>query len=381
MTQTRLSPSVASASASATQEGGPGVTSLKPEVTGRPQTQMAGANGSPAAHTLSSPSPTASAGFPADLFRCPETRGPLRYEAPTPADQQTAARRGDQRPVEGVYVSAETGKRWPVIGGIPRFVESDLYVDSFSFEWNTHNQTQLDSKTGSTASEEMFKTKTGLDADQVRGRLVLDAGVGAGRFSDVLSRWGANVVGVDLSYAVEASYANFRHLPNVKIAQADIGRLPFAEGTFDYIVSIGVLHHTPNLREYFNRLVPLLKPGGEICIWVYPAQGDYIKRAAWIPFTYRIPDRWFYGWCRVFVPWALRHMNNPVVQYIHRAFPFSNQGLGVENDILDTFDGYSPRYHEIHNPDEVVTWFNEAGLIDVRTLPWDTAVRGRCPGG
>jgi len=315
--------------------------------------------------------------FPAQLFRCPDTRGSLRIEQATEADSRLAARRGDKRPVDHVYVSDDTGKRWPVIGGIPRFVESDLYVDSFSFEWNTHNQTQLDSRTGSTSSEEMFQLKTGLDGDQVRGKLVLDAGVGAGRFSDVLSRWGANVVGVDLSYAVEASYANFKHLPNVKIAQADIGRLPFAERTFDYIVSIGVLHHTPNLRAYFERLVPLLKPGGEICIWVYPAQGDYIKRAAWIPFTYRIPDTWFYGWCRVFVPWALKHLNNPVVQYIHKAFPFSNQGLGVENDILDTFDGYSPRYHEIHNPDEVVTWFNEAGLIDVRVLPWDTAVRGR----
>lgn len=269
--------------------------------------------------------------------------------------------------------------RWSIIRGIPRFVADDLYVDSFSFEWNTHNTTQLDFKTGSNSSEEMFKTKTGLDADQVRGKLVLDAGVGAGRFTDILSRWGANVVGVDLSFAVEASYTNFKDRPNVIIAQADIGKLPFAPGTFDYIVSIGVLHHTPDTKSYFNKLVPLLKPGGEICIWLYPAQGDYVKRAAWIPFTHRIPDKMFYSWCRVFVPFAQRHMSNPIIQFISRVFPFSNQGLGLENDILDTFDGYSPRYHEIHNPDEIVKWFEEAGLVNIQVLPWDTAVRGQLP--
>jgi len=294
------------------------------------------------------------------LFRCPET--------------------GAQLVRDGEALATEDGKhRWPIVRGIPRFIDDDLYVDSFSFEWNTHNETQLDSITGSTSSEDMFKVKTGLDADQVRGKLVLDAGVGAGRFSDILSRWGANVVGVDLSYAVEASYENFKDRPNVTIAQADIGKLPFATEKFDYIVSIGVLHHTPDCRSYFEGLIPLLKPGGEICIWLYPAQGDYIKRAAWIPFTHRIPDKWFYGWCKVFVPFAQRHPSNPFIQFIGRVFPYSNQGLGLENDVLDTFDGYSPRYHEIHNPDEVVEWFKEAGLVDVQTLPWDTAVRGRRP--
>ncbi len=310
----------------------------------------------------STPQPKCDSGHPTlNMFYCPKTGDPL-------------IQNGDK-------LEAPNGESWPIVRGIPRFVESDLYVDSFSFEWNTHNRTQLDSQTGSTSSEDMFRTKTGLDEEQVRGKLVLDAGVGAGRFTDVLNKWGANVVGVDLSFAVEASHKNFENDPNVMIAQADIGNLPFKAGTFDYIVSIGVLHHTPSTQEYFSRLVHLLKPGGEICIWVYPSQGDYVKRNAWIPFTHRIPDKMFYSWCRVFVPWAQKHPHNPIVQYISKAFPFSNQGLGIENDILDTFDGYSPRFHGIHNPDEVVSWFEKVGLEDIRVLPWDTAVRGRLPEG
>src|SRR5262249_15041010 len=260
---------------------------------------------------------------------------------------------------------------------IPRFVTSDHYVNSFSFEWNVHNHTQLDAFRADKSSERIFQEKTGLTAADVRGKLVLDAGIGAGRFADVLARWGATVVGVDLSYAVEAANVTFGAVPNVLVCQADIGNLPFRPGTFDYIVSIGVLHHTPDTRRYFDCLPRLLKPGGEIAIWVYPNEGEYTTRAKWIAFTSRIPEQWYYSFCKVFVPWAQRHRNSRFVYHLRHLFPFSDEGLGVENDILGTFDGYSPRYHGIHAPQEVTSWFHAAGLTDVRQLPWHSAVRGR----
>lgn len=272
------------------------------------------------------------------------------------------------------------GASHPIVNGIPRFVSSDHYVGSFSFEWNTHTNTQLDSFTGDKSSEDQYVQKTGFSPEALRGKLVLDAGVGAGRYADIASRWGANLVGVDLSYAVEASYRNFLDRPNVFIAQADIGRLPFAPGSFDYIFSIGVLHHTPDTRRYFQSLVPLLKPGGTIAIWVYPREGDYVIRNEWIKFVNKIPPKMFYAWCRWFVPWAQRNLTNPWVGAIRRLFPFSTQGLGLENDILDTFDGYSPTYHGIHSPEEVEGWFREAGLVDIkRPSDWNTCVSGVRP--
>lgn len=270
--------------------------------------------------------------------------------------------------------------QYPIVRGIPRFVPSDAYVGSFSFEWNTHNDTQLDHFTGSTSSEEQFIQKTGFRSEQLKGKLVLDAGVGAGRYADVASRWGGDLVGVDLSYAVEASHKNFLERPNVWIAQADIGKLPFAPESFDFIFSIGVLHHTPDTRKYFLSLVPLLKRGGTISIWVYPREGDYIVRERWIKFVNKIPPKMFYDWCRWFVPWAQSRLANPWVGMIRRLFPFSTQGLGIENDILDTFDGYSPRYHGIHSPEEVEGWFREAGLINIsRPSGWATCMTGTKP--
>lgn len=295
------------------------------------------------------------------LFRCPDTGEPLV--------------------LEGDSLVSSIGRRWPIVNGIPRFVTNDHYVASFSFEWNIHRATQLDSRTGGTSSESILQKKTGLTRDQVEGKLVLDAGAGAGRFTEVLARWGAYVVGVDLSYAVEAAYENCRALPNVLIAQADIGRLPFARASFDHVVSIGVLHHTPDTKAYFQKLVPFLKPGGNIFIWVYPNQGAYRRRAAWMPFTRRIPLEWYYSWCKCFVPLAVRLLDRPLMQWLALVFPFSHQGLGIENDILDTFDAYTPAFHWVHDPAEVVGWFKESGLVNIRTLPWDTAVCGQKPSG
>lgn len=295
-----------------------------------------------------------------EIFRCPETGAPLQLDADALIDA--------------------SGKRWPIVDGIPRFVPTEAYASSFGFEWNIHKSTQFDAQTGG-ASERELRLKTGLSPEQVSGRLILDAGVGAGRYTDVLSRWGARVVGIDLSRAVEAAYSHFHERANVIIAQADIACLPFAQDTFDLVISIGVLHHTPDTRAHFLALLPFLKPGGEIAVWVYPRAGAYVNRKAWIPFTHRIPAPWFYAWCRRFVPLIQNQVANPFINYFRRVFPISEQGLGLENDILDTFDGYSPTFHGIHTSEEVQGWFHEAGLVDVRVMPWRdaTAVRGRKP--
>lgn len=279
---------------------------------------------------------------------------------------------------DDAYIGPE--RRFPIVRGIPRFVDSDLYVGSFSFEWMTHDRTQLDIYRDDKPSEREFIAKTGFGEDFLRGKLILDAGVGAGRYADVVSRWGADVVAVDLSYAVEAAQRNLGERDNIWIAQADIASLPFRPGSFDVIFSIGVLHHTPDTRAYFLKLVRLLKPGGTIAIWVYPRHGDYIIRHHWVGYVNKIPPRMFYAWCRWFVPWAQARLSSPLIGATRRLFPFPTHGLGIEYDILDTFDGYSPTYHAIHSPDEVEQWFSDAGLTDIgRPSDWITCVRGRLP--
>jgi uncharacterized protein YbaR (Trm112 family) len=70
------------------------------------------------------------------------------------------------------------GKRYPIVGGVPRFVPADAYADSFGFQWKRFAQTQLDSANGTTRSLDTFIEKTGWSLDDLKGKRVMDVGCG-----------------------------------------------------------------------------------------------------------------------------------------------------------------------------------------------------------
>ena len=77
------------------------------------------------------------------------------------------------------------GHTYPFVGGIPRFVAAESYAESFGYEWTRHRRTQVDSKSGRTDSHDTFAKKVGLGRAELEDRLVLDVGVGSGRFAEV----------------------------------------------------------------------------------------------------------------------------------------------------------------------------------------------------
>ncbi|WP_082007498.1 class I SAM-dependent methyltransferase [Tepidimonas taiwanensis] len=103
--------------------------------------------------------------------------------------------------------------------------------------------------------------------------LVLDAGCGAGLTARLLIGEGLHrvrYIGADISTAVGVAPEAFRQrgLPGYFI-QADLLNFPFAENSFDYILSEGVLHHTPSTRAAIHALARLLKTGGVLAFYVY----------------------------------------------------------------------------------------------------------------
>jgi SAM-dependent methyltransferase len=273
---------------------------------------------------------------------------------------------------------------YPIVRGIPRFVSSDQYVGSFSYEWNRWNRVQLDIANGRTESEDTFAEKTGFRPAELRGKLVLDVGCGAGRFLDVASRWGANVIGIDLSFAVEASQASVGSRANVSVIQADVFRLPFRDGTFDAIFSIGVLHHSRDTREAFLQLPRLLKDGGDIAIWLYYYQDKVYNAASdfWRAVLRPFPATVVYAWSWLLVTlvswlWAKPVMSRKPWGHLRRVLP-----VNIHPDrqwrILDTFDWYSPRYQDKDcSPARVLGWCRESAIRDVQLLPFPTSFRGR----
>src|SRR5262249_51458232 len=132
------------------------------------------------------------------------------------------------------------GCRFPVVASIPRFVPKNHYAASFGLQWKNFRKTQLDSYTGHPVSADRLRRCLGGDLGVLREKLVLEAGCGAGRFTEVLLKAGARVTACDLSEAVEANHANHGGRPDLFLAQADILALPFAPATFDYVICLGV---------------------------------------------------------------------------------------------------------------------------------------------
>src|SRR2546427_11462300 len=84
-------------------------------------------------------------------------------------------------------------ERVPVVRDIPRFVPSDLYASGFGLQWNVHPETQLDSRTGAHLSQTRLERCLGTPLAALAGMRVLEAGCGAGRFTDLMVRAGAFV--------------------------------------------------------------------------------------------------------------------------------------------------------------------------------------------
>lgn len=268
-------------------------------------------------------------------------------------------------------------RNYPVINFIPRFVKSDEYVKSFSFEWQTHKTTQLDSVTKRTISLQQFIMRTGFDLNKIRGKFVLDVGCGQGRFSEIAAKAGSEIVGIDLSYAVDAAQANIGHRKNVHLVQADVFNLPFKEQAFDYIFSIGVLHHTPDCEKAFKRLPPLLKKGGKISLWVYDKYAlQPVKMSEyWRVITTRLPPNLLHALCYLAVPLYYVYKIPLIGKFLFLIFPIEMRP-DWKWRVLNTFDWYSPKYQSKHTDYELFTWFSKSGLHDIKVLEVPASMQG-----
>src|SRR5262245_22048348 len=150
-------------------------------------------------------------------FQCVKCRAAaLRVETPTNDG-------GELR--DGTVLCGACGSRYQVRKGVPRFVPDQGYAGSFGFQWNKFRRTQLDSYTKLPLSSDRLFHVTQWSRD-LTGQTVLEAGSGAGRFSEVLLRTGATLYSFDLSDAVEANFENNGRAPNLRLFQASIYDVP-----------------------------------------------------------------------------------------------------------------------------------------------------------
>jgi SAM-dependent methyltransferase len=190
------------------------------------------------------------------------------------------------------------------------------------------------------------------------------------------------VVGIDLSKSVDAAYQNTREFPKAHIVQADIYNLPFRQETFDFVYSIGVLHHLPSPEEGFNKLLGFLKREGEVRFYVYrnlenePKWKRFLLSIVTVvrKLTTRMPHNLLCGLSfsiaaivyLIFVlPYKMLSKLTMAKQFAE-TLPlkqYANYSFRVcYNDVLDRFSAPIENRYSQH---EVRAWLERAGLEDI----------------
>jgi SAM-dependent methyltransferase len=139
-------------------------------------------------------------------------------------------------------------------------------VDSFGFQWNWNANMRSEADL-----QWRVASRFGVNESLFDGKLVLDAGSGAGDQTAWMHRRGASVVSIDLSSAIGVVAAKMRLHPNWVGIQGDITRLPFAGETFDLVYCEGVIQHTRDSAGTVRELLRVLRSGGTILATHYPA--------------------------------------------------------------------------------------------------------------
>jgi 2-polyprenyl-3-methyl-5-hydroxy-6-metoxy-1,4-benzoquinol methylase/uncharacterized protein YbaR (Trm112 family) len=269
-------------------------------------------------------------------------------------------------------ISEILGRRASEVLRLDRPVEEKEYAnirESFSKEWSIFDYNK-DKTWGWSLAErkEVFLADMQMQAKELEGKSLLDAGCGNGTLSAALTDFGLNVVALDLNDGLGLAHANRGKYGSaaerrVQYVQGNLVHPPFRPGAFDLVYSSGVIHHTPSSKHSFASLSRMVKPGGRLYVWVYRkrsipvrlffAGGRGLKRFISFQALMRV--------CSALAP---AYKVGAAVSNRLRLAPFRSRT--TREITLDLFDAFAPRYNHWHTEDELRSWFNEQGFRNAR---------------
>ena len=285
--------------------------------------------------------------------------------------------------IAGTIECHQCDKNWPIESGIPRFVPTENYASSFGYQWNRFKKVQIDSVNGVAQSERRLHAETEWKKEWTSGEWVLDIGCGAGRFLDVASRDKCEVVGVDISNAVDAAAEMLGGRDNVHLVQANIFELPFRDGSIDACYCIGVIQHTPDPGLALSAIPRVLKAGGKLAVTIYERNkftlfnSKYLLRYITRRLSSKVLLAMIYGVMPILWPLTEVLFRIPVLGRLFRfLIPIANYVEDTELSwkqryqwaVLDTFDMLAPRYDQPQKEAYVVSVLQDAGVCQIRRL-------------
>lgn len=213
----------------------------------------------------------------------------------------------------------------------------------------------------------------------------LDIGCGTGRWTKYLTAKAGFIEAVDPSQAIFAADKLLGKIKNVRLSQASIETLPFADETFDFVMSIGVLHHIPDTRKAMYDCVKKVKKGGYFFVYLYynlEKRGPYYTALFKISdlirrIVSRLPGKMKHFVCDLlaiffYMPfvWTGRFFKFLGFDSLAKRMPlrgYQNRSFFmVRNDALDRF---GTRLEQRFSAEEIIEMMQSAGLTDIVISP------------
>jgi len=287
---------------------------------------------------------------------------------------------------QSVLVCSGCAARFLIADGTPRMLRPDARpaeeaavaqrtAESFAYEWERFG-VMRDEWAKNFAHYMRPHTPQSL-----AGKSVLDVGAGSGRHSFHAAQAGARVIAVDLGASIDVAR---RNLPDsVLTVQADAEALPFDPGSFDLVMSIGVLHHLPDTERALCSIARYAKPGGHVHVYLY-----WVPERLWHRrllravtmlrrLTVRLPHRVLHALCLplavvlhiVFVAPHRVLRERPRTASLADALPLKTYADYPFSVLVnDQFDRFSAPLERRFTADEVRAAMEAAGLEDVVVL-------------
>lgn len=249
--------------------------------------------------------------------------------------------------------------RYPVTDGIPCLYAPNEWSESkadvteivkaFYEDTPFPNYDDLDSRESLAVKARRGVFARLLDEQLPRPVVVLEAGCGTGQVSNFLGMgWNRVVIGADLclnSLRLAKQFRDRYSINNAFFLQMNLFRPPFADGTFDAVVTNGVLHHTSDPGSGFRGLVKKLKPGGLILVGLYNALG-------------RLPTLW------------RRRLIESFGDSLAALDPRLREARLNRGRWQAWFrDQYKHPHESRHSFDEVLRWFDESEVEPLTSVP------------
>lgn len=260
-------------------------------------------------------------------------------------------------------------------------------VESFSKQWKKFRATQIDTID---VSESRYRFETETQICELKGKVICEYGVGAGRFmKQALSLSPKMAIGVDASESVFVTSENLKENDNLFLLKADILNSPIRPQSLDVAYCIGVLHHTVAPMKAFLAITTSIKKGGIFALSVYennlferPNKNtvkvalleafwsvNLLRAEVFRAVCSRLPSNAMLAYCLFFVPFLHALNKVPVIRYFRYLFPSTcYRGLPVEWSMCDTMDTYATKVVHQYRAKTIFQWFKVAKYSSIDLL-------------